>query len=187
LFRNGCVPFGNGVGMERTDLCVQSCQLDFPRLFFRNGQKWPLEDTLMTHDYLWGVFGGVLMGLGCTVLLLFNGRILGVSGLLGGALSPGSGNAWRRAFIGGMLVAGGAAMLFSPASFVIDFDRSFDANLLGAILVGAGTQLGSGCTSGHGICGIGRLSVRSLSATCTFMAGGALSVFVIQNLFGGGL
>jgi uncharacterized membrane protein YedE/YeeE len=141
----------------------------------------------MAHDYLWGVFGGILMGLGCTVLLLFNGRILGVSGLLGGALSRGTDTGWRRAFIGGMLVAAGIALFLSPLSFAIDFDRSFGANLLGAILVGAGTQLGSGCTSGHGICGIGRLSVRSLSATVTFMMGGALSVFVIRTLFGGGV
>jgi uncharacterized membrane protein YedE/YeeE len=141
----------------------------------------------MPHDYVMGLVGGLLMGIGCMGLMLFNGRILGVSGLLGGALSLGSGAAWRWAFIGGMVAAGGAALLLFPPAFVIDVDRTLEANILGSILVGAGTQLGSGCTSGHGICGIGRLSKRSLVATMVFMAGGAASVYWINHILGGGI
>ena len=141
----------------------------------------------MPHDYVLGVIGGLLMGLGCIGLMLFNGRILGVSGLLGGALTLKHSAGWRWAFIGGMVIAGGLALLVFPAGFEIDVDRTLSANIFGAILVGAGTQLGSGCTSGHGICGIGRLSLRSLVATIVFMSGGAASVYVIQHVLGGSI
>lgn len=141
----------------------------------------------MPHDYVMGLVGGLLMGIGCMGLMLFNGRILGVSGLLGGALSLGGEAAWRWAFIGGMVAAGGVALLLFPPAFVIDVDRTLEANIVGSILVGAGTQLGSGCTSGHGICGIGRLSKRSLVATMVFMAGGAASVYWINHILGGGI
>jgi uncharacterized membrane protein YedE/YeeE len=134
-----------------------------------------------------GVIGGLLMGLGCVGLMLFNGRILGVSGLLGGALTLKHSAGWRWAFIGGMVIAGGLALLAYPQGFEIDVDRTLKANIAGAILVGAGTQLGSGCTSGHGICGIGRLSFRSLVATVVFMTGGAASVYVIQHVLGGSI
>jgi uncharacterized membrane protein YedE/YeeE len=119
--------------------------------------------------------------------MLFNGRILGVSGLLGGALTLKHSAGWRWAFIGGMVIAGGLALLAYPQGFEIDVDRTLKANIAGAILVGAGTQLGSGCTSGHGICGIGRLSFRSLVATVVFMTGGAASVYVIQHVLGGSI
>lgn len=127
------------------------------------------------------------MGVGCIGLFLFNGRILGVSGLLGGALSLSSDAGWRWSFIVGMIVAGALTLLAYPSAFVIEIDRSLAATIFGGLLVGAGTQLGSGCTSGHGICGIGRLSVRSLVATVVFMFTGAVSVFVILNAFGGGI
>lgn len=137
------------------------------------------------HEYARPLLGGLLMGTACIGLVLFNGRILGVSGVLGGALSIGRDAPWRWAFIGGMVVAGLLASLAYPAAFVIDLDRSYAATLGGGLLIGAGTQLGSGCTSGHGICGIGRLSVRSLVATCVFMTGGALAVLVIQRALHG--
>jgi uncharacterized membrane protein YedE/YeeE len=141
----------------------------------------------MPHDYVMGLLGGLLMGMGCAGLMFFNGRILGVSGLLGGALSLNTGAGWRRAFIGGMVIAGGVALLAFPTGFEMDVDRTLGANIVGAILVGTGTQLGSGCTSGHGICGVGRLSLRSLVATVVFMAGGAASVYVIRTMFGGSI
>jgi uncharacterized membrane protein YedE/YeeE len=141
----------------------------------------------MPHDYVMGLIGGLLMGLGCAGLMLFNGRILGVSGLLGGALSLNSGAGWRRAFIGGMVIAGGVGLLVFPTGVVIDVDRTLGANIVGAILVGTGTQLGSGCTSGHGICGVGRLSLRSLVATVVFMAGGAASVYIVLHILGGSI
>ena len=139
----------------------------------------------MPQDYIMGLLGGLLMGVGCIGLMLFNGRILGVSGVLGGALSLSGGTAWSWAFIGGMVRAGVVTLFLFPAGFVIDVDRTLGANIVGAILVGAGTQLGSGCTSGHGICGIGRLSNRSLVATVIFMTGGAGSVYVIEHLLDG--
>jgi uncharacterized membrane protein YedE/YeeE len=141
----------------------------------------------MPQDYTMGLLGGLLMGVGCIGLMLFNGRILGVSGVLGGALSLSGGTAWSWAFIGGMVAAGVVTLFLFPAGFVIDVDRTLGANIVGAILVGAGTQLGSGCTSGHGICGIGRLSSRSLVATVIFMTGGAGSVYVIEHLLDGSI
>jgi uncharacterized membrane protein YedE/YeeE len=131
--------------------------------------------------------GGTLMGVACVGLVLFNGRILGVSGVLGGALSLKGERGWRWAFIAGMLIAGAVTMLVYPTGFEINIDRTLWATLAGGILVGAGTQLGSGCTSGHGICGIGRLSKRSLTATCVFMGAGAASVFLIRTTLGGGI
>ncbi|MGE4610010.1 MAG: YeeE/YedE family protein [Paracoccaceae bacterium] len=122
------------------------------------------------------------MGLACFGLFLFNGRTLGVNGLLGGALTLGA-----MVLLVGIVVAGAATLLVYPAGFIIEIDRSLAATLIGGLLVGAGTQLGSGCTSGHGICGIGRLSVRSLVATVIFMTSGAVAVFVISSFFGGAI
>ena len=139
----------------------------------------------MPQDYIMGLAGGLLMGMGCIGLFLFNGRILGVSGLLGGALSLSSEAGWRWSFIVGMIIAGALTLLVYPSGFVINIHRSLAATIIGGLLVGAGTQLGSGCTSGHGICGIGRFSVRSLVATIVFMFFGAVSVFVILNAFDG--
>jgi len=136
-------------------------------------------------DYVMGLVGGLVMGAGCAGLLLFNGKILGVSGVLGGALKLDRQAGWRWAFIGGMVVAGLVLVLAYPATFVDPPLRSTAAALIGGLLVGAGTQLGSGCTSGHGICGIGRFSKRSVVATMVFMSGGALSVAAVRQLLEG--
>jgi hypothetical protein len=141
----------------------------------------------MPHDYVLGLAGGILMGVACAALVLFNGRILGVSGLLGGALAFGEGASWRWAFIVGMLCAGTALYLAYPSAFVMDAGRGVVQSLVGGVLVGVGTQLGSGCTSGHGICGMGRLSRRSIVATLVFMATGAIAVGLIQHVLGGEL
>ena len=127
------------------------------------------------------------MGIACVALVLFNGKILGVSGLLGGALKLDSDSGWRWAFIAGMVAAGAVTLALHPEAFVIGSNRTLGATLAGGVLVGAGTQLGGGCTSGHGICGIGRFSRRSITATCVFMVTGALAVAVIQRLLGGSL
>lgn len=138
------------------------------------------------HHLVMGLIGGVLLGIAAAMLLLMNGRILGISGVLGGAMKLGSVEAgWRWAFIAGMLLAGGATYWFYPAAFADTIHRSLGACVFGGLLVGTGTQLGSGCTSGHGICGIGRGSKRSLTATMVFIAGGALSVIAVRYLFGG--
>lgn len=138
------------------------------------------------HDYLQALLGGLLMGIASAGLFVFNGRILGVSGVLGGALKVRTAEArWRWAFVAGMLIAGAAVYMLMPSAFENTLERSSAAYLLAGSLVGIGTQLGSGCTSGHGICGIGRLSKRSLVATIVFMATGAGSVLVVRHLFGG--
>ena len=138
------------------------------------------------HDFAWALMGGLVMGVASAGLFILNGRILGISGVLGGALKVRSKEArWRWAFIGGMLAAGAACMIVAPSCFENTLDRSSGAYLAAGILVGVGTQLGSGCTSGHGICGIGRLSKRSIAATLLFMASGAAVVTMIRTAMGG--
>jgi uncharacterized membrane protein YedE/YeeE len=126
------------------------------------------------------------MGIASSVLFVLNGRILGISGVLGGALKIRTADArWRWAFVVGMLAAGLGMSIVMPSAFANTVHRSATACLLAGALVGVGTQLGSGCTSGHGICGIGRLSKRSVVATVVFMATGAASVLVIRHFFHG--
>lgn len=138
------------------------------------------------HDYLWALTGGLLMGTASASLFVLNGKILGISGVLGGALKVRSSEAqWRWAFIAGMLIAGGVMTVVMPGAFENTIVRSSGATLLAGTLVGVGTQLGSGCTSGHGICGIGRLSTRSIAATIVFMATGAGSVLFVRHVLGG--
>lgn len=140
------------------------------------------------HDYLQALLGGLLMGVSASGLFVVNGRILGISGVLGGALKVKTADArWRWAFIAGMLASGFGVFLLMPEAFANTIDRSPLAYLGAGVLVGVGTQLGSGCTSGHGICGIGRLSKRSIFATMVFMTTGATSVLVVRHLFGGNI
>ncbi|HEY2395694.1 MAG TPA: YeeE/YedE family protein [Rudaea sp.] len=136
------------------------------------------------HPWLSALFGGVLIGLSATLLLLLNGRIAGISGIVNGLTQQSRSDewAWRAAFIAGLMVAGGAAMHWlgqatpSPASVPV--------LIVAGLLVGFGTRLGGGCTSGHGICGLGRLSKRSLVAVCVFMAMAVGSVFVVRHVVG---
>ncbi len=140
------------------------------------------------HDFSIALVGGLVMGAACALLFVANGRILGISGVLGGALKVRSPDAtWRWAFIAGMLSAGAVTALLLPAAFANDSQRSVAACLAAGGLVGVGTQLGSGCTSGHGICGIGRLSKRSIAATLLFMASGAGTVTAIRLLLDGSI
>jgi len=126
------------------------------------------------------------MGLSAAMLLLFSGRVAGLGGLFAGILRPTRGDvAWRVWFLLG-LAAGAVVMLrLLPSCFESSLVRSTGASLLAGVLVGFGSRLGNGCTSGHGLCGIGRLSVRSLVATMTFIATGALTVVVIDRVLGG--
>ncbi|MGV7206466.1 YeeE/YedE family protein [Oxalobacteraceae bacterium A2-2] len=122
--------------------------------------------------------GGVLIGLAAAVLILFNGRIAGISGILGGLLRPAKGDiAWRIAFIGGLIVA---AFLYGHADN-IHIEAGNTELIIGGLLVGYGTRYGSGCTSGHGVCGLSRLSPRSLAATGLFMAAGFITVYLIRH------
>jgi uncharacterized membrane protein YedE/YeeE len=126
--------------------------------------------------------GGVLIGIAVAMLLLLNGRVAGVSGIIGGLLQPQRGDrAWRLAFVGGLLAAP-LVYTFAYTAPVIDIDASYGTLAVAGLLVGFGTRLGSGCTSGHGICGMSRLSPRSIVATMAFMAAGFATVFVVRHL-----
>jgi len=135
-----------------------------------------------------GAIGGLLIGLSATLMLLLNGRIAGISGIVGGLVldKATSDRAWRALFVLG-LVAGAALTAFRhPEWMPREMPVPSWLFLIGGLVVGYGTRLGSGCTSGHGVCGIGRLSPRSLAATATFMATGFITVFVVRHLFGVG-
>ena len=129
--------------------------------------------------------GGGLMGLSAAVMLIFNGRIAGISGILGGLLTPLEGDrAWRLAFLIGMIM--GALIIHQASATPLTPRVDFPIWLLtlGGFIVGVGTRMGSGCTSGHGVCGIARFSLRSISATLTFMFFGGLSVYLIRHVAG---
>jgi uncharacterized membrane protein YedE/YeeE len=128
--------------------------------------------------------GGVLIGIAAAMFLLLNGRIAGISGVLGGLLKPAKGDAaWRIAFLGG-LVAAPVLFTLMGGSPNARIDAGYGTLVVAGVLVGVGTRYGSGCTSGHGVCGLSRLSPRSLVATLSFMGAGFATVFVIRHLFG---
>src|SRR6185369_11468477 len=129
------------------------------------------------------LLGGVLIGIAAAMLVLLNGRIAGISGIVGGVLAGrrGADVAWRIAFIAGLLAAPAAWLLFAAAP-VPRIDSSFGTLIVAGLLVGAGTSYGSGCTSGHGVCGISRLAPRSLVATAAFMLAGFATVFVVRHV-----
>jgi uncharacterized membrane protein YedE/YeeE len=132
--------------------------------------------------------GGALIGLAASILLLWNGRVAGVIGIFGGMFtSDKSELSWRAAFIGGLIAGGLALYLIAPSVFTIGVDRSLAVVAIAGLLVGFGARMGGGCTSGHGVCGLSRLSKRSLIGTMTFMATGAITVFLVRTLFGGSL
>ena len=127
-----------------------------------------------------------LIGLSTSVMLLFNGKIAGISGIVGGILSPaGNDTQWRLVFVGGLLVGGLFVGLASSYVFAMEIERSWGALILAGLLVGFGSRFGSGCTSGPGVCGISRFSPRSLIAIVTFITTGALAVNVVKHVFGG--
>jgi len=126
--------------------------------------------------------GGLLIGLASALFILANGRIAGISGILGGLLRPGGNDVvWRLAFLLGLIMAPAVASLFIVTS-APTIDASAEMLVVAGLLVGIGTRYGGGCTSGHGICGLSRLSPRSLIATLAFMASGMAIVFVMRHL-----
>jgi uncharacterized membrane protein YedE/YeeE len=128
--------------------------------------------------------GGVLIGLAAALFLLFNGRIAGISGILGGLLEwPRGDIAWRVAFLLGLVGAPLAYGLFATLPKV-EIDAGMATLVAAGLLVGVGTRYGAGCTSGHGVCGLSRRSPRSLVATVSFMAAGFVTVFIVRHIIG---
>lgn len=129
--------------------------------------------------------GGLIIGAAAALLVLFNGRIAGISGILGGLLNlPRNDVGWRFAFVAGLIGAPVTASLIGKPA-VADIEASWGVVVAAGFLVGLGTRYASGCTSGHGVCGLSRGSIRSLVATLTFMAAGFVTVFVQRHLIGG--
>ena len=132
------------------------------------------------------LIGGVMIGVAATALLLVNGRIAGISGIFGGLVPPARGDAlWRLLYLAGLVAGALAWRVIRPDDVVPAFDASLPVIALGGLLVGFGTRLGGGCTSGHGVCGIGRRSPRSIVATAAFMATAGVTVFVARHVVGG--
>ena len=134
-------------------------------------------------NWLPALLGGIFIGVSSTIFLAWNGRVAGISGITFGLLRPlGDGAAWRWFFIGGLLL-GGIIYRFGlglPLTQSTEFVPV--AAIIGGLLVGVGTSMGNGCTSGHGVCGLGRLSTRSLAAVFTFLATGIITVFIINHI-----
>ena len=132
-----------------------------------------------------GLAGGALIGLAASLLLLGSGRVAGISGILGRAIFGQRGDiAWRVAFLGGLPLGAAVIGWLAPRTTTLDVTSSPALLITAGLLVGFGTQLGNGCTSGHGVCGIGRGSARSIVATLTFMATAVVTVFVARHAIG---
>lgn len=128
------------------------------------------------------ISGGLLIGLAASLFAIFNGRIAGISGIAGGLLRPKKGDiAWRLTFLSGLIAAPVLYRVFAELP-EIKVDAGWGMLAASGLLVGVGTRYGSGCTSGHGICGLSRLSLRSLMATLAFMTSGFLTVFFVRHL-----
>ena len=139
---------------------------------------------MVEFNWLTGLLGGILIGISATLLLAVNGRIAGISGMLNGAIQFSAAESWRWIFLLGMVMGGALyeytiAPVPTPRSHVVPISM-----VLGGFLVGFGTRMGNGCTSGHGVCGLGRLSGRSLAAVLTFLATGFGTVFVTRHVLG---
>lgn len=132
------------------------------------------------------LIGGLIIGVAASLLLLGRGYIAGISGIFGnvvvGDLGPGQ---WRLAFIAGLLLSPALVYLFTQEWTQVSLNLSAPVLIIAGLLVGVGTQLGNGCTSGHGVCGLGNLSTRSLVATITFMSVAAVTVYIVRHVVGG--
>lgn len=132
------------------------------------------------------IIGGVMIGAASSMLLLLSGRLAGISGIMAGLLPPKRDDIdWRILFIGGLLVGTFIYQLFAGEGYEVSFSVGWPAIVIGGLLTGIGTRVGSGCTSGHGVCGMGRLSPRSMVATPTFIVFGGLTVFAARHVVGG--
>jgi uncharacterized protein len=131
------------------------------------------------------ILGGVIIGLAATMMLLFTGRVTGISGIVGGLLNARTlDKNWRILFLLGLILGGVTLRIVQPEAFTLISSASTFDYILAGLLVGFGTLLGNGCTSGHGVCGISRLSIRSIMATVTFIASGVVSVILFKLIRG---
>src|SRR5271167_2512707 len=140
------------------------------------------------HNFtpLASLFGGILIGLSASAMLLLEGKIAGISGIFAGVLNPAKGEtAWKACFVAGLLAGGLLLRIFLPTAFDFGIIGPYGMLMIAGLLVGFGTRLGNGCTSGHGVCGISRLSPRSIVATATFIATGAIVVYLVNHILGG--
>jgi uncharacterized membrane protein YedE/YeeE len=142
------------------------------------------EDLMTEFTPIASLFGGLLIGTAATLLMLMHGRVAGMTGILSGVLPPVSPDwAWRLAFLAGAVAAPILLVLLGGSvPFSVPVSRA--ALIFGGFIVGVGVFYGSGCTSGHGVCGIARLSPRSITATVTFMAAAFATVFVVRHVIG---
>lgn len=141
----------------------------------------------MENEIAMATVGGAIIGVASVLLLWLNGRIAGISGIMNGALSRGlRENLWRILFVAGLVAGGFLFQLITDTALISRTDRPLTLTVAAGLLVGFGTRLGSGCTSGHGICGISRLSPRSIVATLTFVVVGMLTATAVARLFGVG-
>lgn len=135
------------------------------------------------HDYLLALTGGAMIGLAAVLLMLTSGNIMGTSGMVSRLLPPvASGWAWRLAFLAGVVAAPLALTRITGSAPLVEITANTPLLVIGGLLVGIGTVLGNGCTSGHGVCGMSRFSGRSLLATATFMLSAIVTVFIVNQL-----
>jgi len=137
---------------------------------------------MATFNWITALLGGILIGVSATLLLAFNGRIAGISGMINGAMTFAKAESWRWLFLLGLVLGGALYEYILAPQPTPHSPFSPWAMILGGVLVGFGTRLGSGCTSGHGVCGLGRLSVRSLVAVLTFLSTAMLTVFIVRHV-----
>ena len=131
------------------------------------------------------ILGGVLIGIAASLMMLFNGRVTGISGIVAGVIKPKKLDvSWRVSFLIGLLLGGIVLKFFRPEAFIQNSSALWGDYIFAGLLVGFGTLLGNGCTSGHGVCGISRMSVRSIMATIIFIAFGILSLYVFKLVRG---
>ena len=141
--------------------------------------------TLENFTPISALLGGALIGLSVSLLLLFNGRMAGISGIMNGLFSaPKKQGIWRGLFLAGLIIGAVIFQLLTNDSLQLRQGYPILLIILGGFLVGVGTRMGSGCTSGHGICGIANFSMRSITATITFMLSGMVTVFILKHILG---
>jgi uncharacterized membrane protein YedE/YeeE len=137
----------------------------------------------MQPEWMNALIGGAIIGIAVSVMLLFNGRVTGISGIINGALTPQKGDTlWRVLFVLGLVLGGFALRGLNPGVFEGNLETSEWTTVVAGLLVGFGTIMGSGCTSGHGVCGISRMSIRSIVSTMTFIVAGVAAVALFRQL-----